>query len=65
MNEKGYFGIGAPVNYHPVIGQDRCIATRIRSAPWKLGHGTVVVKVDGVSGGVSFDALSFRFGGKE
>lgn len=52
------FEIGQQVTYYPVIMGDGSkpengIETEIISKPWKLGGGEWVVKVKGVSGGVS------------
>ena len=52
------FPIGARVVYRPVQGQHKGRLTRVTSAPWALGHGAVVIKVDGQSGGVSVDHLT-------
>ena len=53
------FEIGAMVDYHSEIGgpvtKRNC---RIRSGPWKLGSGAWVIKITGVAGGVSLDALT-------
>ena len=57
--EKRY-PIGTTVAYHPVIGQQKFQATRIRSKPWTLGNGQIVVEVDDVSGGVSIAAIEPR-----
>ena len=60
MNETEFakkYPIGAPVNYHPVIGQPEFRAVSIRSLPWMLGSGHMVVKVTGIAGGVSCAAI--------
>lgn len=51
------FPIGQKVAYTPVSGQPFAEETRIRSEPWTLGHGAVVIAVEGRSGGVSTDHL--------
>ena len=63
---------GLPVNYHPFIGRindDEDICTRVVRVPWKLGHGDLIVKVEGIAGGVAVEALSIRLtsltGGKQ
>lgn len=47
--------IGTRCRYYPVLpaDEDAFEETVIRSAPWLLGHGAAVVKIDGRSGGVS------------
>lgn len=52
--------LGMAVNYHRIVGRDECVPMYIASEPWKLGHGEVVVKLDGKAGGVSLMALSKR-----
>lgn len=47
--------VGTPVRYHPVIPPiESCtpIETRTRSEAWALGDGSVVVCIEGKSGGV-------------
>lgn len=51
------FPIGQKVAYSPVKGQPFAEETRIRSDPWALGHGAVIVAVEGRTGGVSVDHL--------
>jgi len=53
--------IGMPVIYWGVI-DDECnrfdpFKTVITSEPWALGHGAIVCKIAGKSGGVSIDHL--------
>ena len=54
-----YLEIGTLVDYHSEIGgpvtKPNCA---IRSAPWQLGNGQWVIKISGMAGGVSLDALS-------
>ena len=48
------FPVGTPVRYFPMgddIGEH--VDTVVRSEPWTLGQGDIVIKVDGKSGGVS------------
>lgn len=56
--------IGKPVTYYSVIKQSgekmNPKPTIITSAPWTLGHGDIVCKVDGVSGGVLISHLEKR-----
>ena len=51
--------MGALVDYHSEIGgpvtKTNC---KIRSGPWQLGSGQWVIKISGMAGGVSLDALS-------
>ncbi|UZV40793.1 hypothetical protein 12Stean4476_00031 [Erwinia phage Stean] len=49
-----------PVWYYPIKGEDTRRAAWIRSEPWILGHGEVVVKITGVTGCVSIDHIEFR-----
>ena len=49
------YPVGTPVRYYPIIPQiELCppIETRTRSEAWTLGDGSVVVLVEGKSGGV-------------
>lgn len=48
---------GTPAKYWPVKGENRFIETAIRSDAWALGHGAVVVKVEGVTGCVDIGHL--------
>ena len=45
--------IGTRVHFYPVAGESTFEDTRTRSKAWALGHGEVVVKVEGRAGGVS------------
>lgn len=47
--------IGTPCRYYPVLpcGEDDFHESTIRSEPWVLGHGDVVVAIDGFTGGKS------------
>ena len=51
------YPIGTPVRYFPIKGQPECRHTKTRSEAWALGHGAIVVKVEGQAGGVSIDHL--------
>lgn len=53
--------IGTPVRYWPVLPcrDDEFVETAIRSEPWALGHGAIVVKVEGRAGGVSIEHITF------
>lgn len=46
------FPIGALVRFYPVEGEAGSEESRVCSEPWALGHGAVVVKIDGRAGGV-------------
>lgn len=46
------FPVGRAVRFYPVAGEAHSETTKIRSKPWALGHGTIVVAVDGRRGGV-------------
>ncbi len=45
------------VRYYPVAGEIDSVTTAIRSEPWRLGHGAIVVKIVGRAGGVHIDHL--------
>lgn len=55
--------IGTKVKYYPLCNRDGSFdgqnfkETVITSEPWRLGHGDLVCKVEGVSGGVSISHL--------
>ena len=49
---KEEFPVDTPVKYFSVAGSPNFIYTSIRSEPWALGNGAIVIKVDGVRGGV-------------
>lgn len=49
-NER--FPIGTPVKAYPGTFDDPPLRTRTRSEAWELGHGDVVVKVEGHAGGI-------------
>jgi len=51
------FPIGMPVKYYPVDGEARFIRANIRSEPWRLGHGAIVIKITGITGCVSVEHL--------
>ncbi|NEV75622.1 hypothetical protein DYI24_00830 [Rhodopseudomonas sp. BR0C11] len=54
--------IGTPCLYFPVRPFDRkdALATKIRSEPWILGHGAVVVAIEGRTGGVCIEHIAFE-----
>lgn len=48
------YPIGTPVRYWPVLGVpgvNESVETKTRSEAWALGHGDVVVKIEGRTGG--------------
>ncbi|MEO2039733.1 MAG: hypothetical protein ABGW90_13730 [Martelella sp.] len=49
--------IGARVRYYPVAGQPEFEEATIRSEPWVLGHGAVVIAITGRAGGVSVEHI--------
>lgn len=51
--------VGTPVNYHPIIGEADCKPMVVDSEAWELGSGQTVVSLQGKSGGVSLQALTF------
>ncbi len=51
------FPVGTKVKYFPVMGEKAFRECEVRSEPWVLGHGAVVVKVTGMAGGVSVKHL--------
>ena len=53
--------VGTECLYFSVKPFDRtkALKTKIRSAPWVLGHGAVVVAVEGKAGGVSIGHIAF------
>jgi hypothetical protein len=44
---------GTLVKYYPISGEDNFEETKTRSIAWELGHGEVVVMVEGRTGGVA------------
>lgn len=48
---------GTEMLYHPVRGDMHAEWVTVRSEAWALGHGAVVVKVTGHSGGVLTEHL--------
>ena len=53
------FPIGEKVKYFPIFGDEKYEETEIRSKVWALGHGELVVKVKGRTGGVAISHLEF------
>lgn len=54
---KAKFPIGTKVKYYSLRGESNHINTVIRSDPWALGWGGIIIKVEGVNGGVSVKHL--------
>jgi hypothetical protein len=53
------FPVGTKVKYFPIFGEPNYEQTEIRSEAWALGHGELVIKIEGRSGGVSISHLEF------
>lgn len=49
------FPLGTRVLYFPLSGEFDFEETKIRSVPWRLGHGAIVIQVENRSGGVSIE----------
>lgn len=52
------FPMGTPVRYFPVARERSFVRANVRSEPWALGHGAVVIKITGRVGGVSVQHLA-------
>lgn len=48
--------IGKKVKYFPIFGIDQFVETEIKSEPWDC-CGSIICRVDGVSGGVDIENL--------
>lgn len=46
------FPIGCRVRYWPVAGDLENSLHNVRSVPWRLGHGAIVLKITGKAGGI-------------
>lgn len=44
--------IGKAVRYYPVDGEVEFVTSIIASKPWALGHGDIIIKIAGKTGGV-------------
>jgi hypothetical protein len=55
---RAKFPLGSQVIYTPVFGWPETEESVVRSAPWALGHGGIVLKIEGRAGGVSIKHLS-------
>jgi hypothetical protein len=51
------YAVGTPCRYYPIAGDGEHLKTKIRSEAWTLGHGAVVVKIQGRRGGVDINHL--------
>lgn len=51
------FPVGQEVKYYPTLGEDNHVSTKIRSEAWALGHGGLVIKIEGMTGGVCVSHL--------
>ena len=51
------YPVGTPCRYYPIAGEREHLKTKTRSEAWALGHGAVVVKVEGKAGGVDINHL--------
>jgi hypothetical protein len=52
--------VGTPVLAWPGFLDDEPLSTRTRTPAWTLGHGDVVVSVDGYAGGIVLDHIEVR-----
>lgn len=52
------FAVGRWVRYVPIAGEPGFRVAKIRSEPWRLGHGQVIAKITGQAGGVAIEHLS-------
>lgn len=52
------YPVGTPCRYYPLRGEPEFLETKIRSEPWVLAHGDVIVKVEGKAGGVLIDHIT-------
>lgn len=51
------YPVGAACRYYPIAGEREHDKTKTRSEAWTLGHGALVVKIDGHTGGVDVNHL--------
>lgn len=51
------FPMGRAVKFYPVMGRGAFQQSSIRSKPWALGSGAIVIAITGRPGGVSVDHL--------
>jgi len=51
------FPEGSVVKYYPVAGDRHHLIATVRSEPWSLGSGNIVLMISGKSGGISVNHL--------
>jgi hypothetical protein len=51
------YAVGSACRYYPIAGDSAHRMTKTRSEAWTLAHGAVIVKVEGVTGGVDLNHL--------
>ena len=56
FNER--YPVGTAVRFYPTTNPSSYVETKTRSEAWLLGHGAVVVLIDGRSGGVLLSHLT-------
>ena len=54
------FPVGTKVKYFPISDEKEYTETSILSEVWALGHGELVVRVKGITGGVAVAHLEFN-----
>lgn len=54
------YPVGTKVRYYPVAGENNYEESVVRSSAWALGHGELVVKINGRAGGVAISHLEFN-----
>jgi len=42
--------IGTPIKYYPIAGEEFFVHSKVRSEPWNLGHGALVVLIEDRTG---------------
>lgn len=55
---RSAFPMGTPVRYFPLSNSPTFVRASVRSDPWILGHGAVVIKITGRAGGVCVQHLA-------
>ncbi|MFC5525251.1 hypothetical protein ACFPPA_05790 [Rhodanobacter ginsengisoli] len=51
------YPVGTACRYYPIAGSAKHRKTKTRSEAWALGHGAVIVKIEGSTGGVDINHL--------
>lgn len=54
------YPVGTRVRFYPLRGEPQFEESRTRSVAWALGHGDVVVLIEGRTGGVSIEPYHLR-----